>query len=190
MSPVELLTHDQIAELAVRKLKSIGYIAAFANIASAAAGEQPDALGINSAGRTFLVEVKVSRSDFAADKKKPWRQEGSIALGHSRAYLTPKGLLKPSEVPYGWQLWEVHGTNKPIIKVIKGMVRQKVDSPYWGSTMEVPANTDKTELAHFSDKACTRTALGLMATILCRMDADGIEVQQFANRGGKGFLKR
>ena len=169
----------------------MGFIFSMANITSAAAGEQPDALGVNSAGITFLVESKISRSDFHADKRKPWRQEGHLGLGHHRAYVTPKGLLKPEEVPYGWQLWEVHGKNKPIIKVIKGKIKAKNTddiTKHW-SGYQYP-HTSNEEMNYFSDKASDRSALGLLATILSRIDHGGVDLKLFASRHGKGFLKR
>lgn len=190
MTLVEQLTHDDIALVASKRLKSMGYIAALANVTSAAAGEQPDALGINSAGITFLVEAKVSRADFLADKKKPWRRDSQKSLGHYRAFITPKGLLKPEEIPYGWQLWEVHGKNKPIVKIIKGLVKEKKEGGICnGWTAMIPVNATSEELNHFINKASAGSALGLLATVLSRMTAEGIDIQSFASRHGKGFLK-
>ena len=57
---VENLSHDEIGSVAAKKLKAMGYIASFSNMTSAAAGEQPDALGVKACGESFLVEVKVS----------------------------------------------------------------------------------------------------------------------------------
>lgn len=190
MGLVKELTHDEIALVASKRLKDMGYIATLANVTSASAGEQPDALGVNSAGMTFLVEAKVSRSDFLADKKKPWRKEGMAALGNYRAFITPKGLLKPEEIPYGWQLWEVHGKNKPMVKVIKGLVKEtKKDGLCKGWSAKVPVNSTYEELSYFVNKASTSSALGLLATVLSRMAAEGVDIQNFARRNGKGFLK-
>lgn len=80
------------------------------------AGEQPDAFGVRH-GLTVLIEVKVSRSDFLSDKKKPWREHGK-GMGQVRYFLTPKGLLNSDELPDGWGLLEA--TSKQI-KVIKGV---------------------------------------------------------------------
>lgn len=188
MTIVDGLTHDDIGELAAKKLKGMGYIACFANITSAAAGEKPDALGVDSAGITFLVEAKISRADFAADKKKRHRQEGVSSIGQYRAFITPKGLLKPEEIPYGWQLWEVHGKNKPIIKVIKGPVKKKDESiSVWPFTAYL--HTDAEEMRYFTKKASFQSTLGILATILNRMDSEGVDIQGFASRNGKGFLK-
>ncbi len=189
MTPVAALTHDEIGEVAVKKLKALGYIASLANITSAAAGEQPDALGVKACGESFLVEVKVSRNDFMADKKKTWRQDGNTAIGNYRAYLTPAGLLKPEEIPYGWQLWEVHGKTKPVVKIIKGeLVKRETRGCTTYGIKHYP-NCSLKEVQHFYNKSCPRSALGLLATVLHRMDREGVNTQRYANRNGKGFLK-
>ena len=183
MTPVESLTHDEISVVAARKLKSMGYIAALPNLAGGS-GEQPDAMGVKSCGETFLVEVKVSRSDFLSDAKKPWRQPDTVAIGHYRAYLTPKGLLKPEEIPYGWQLWEVHGKTKPIVKVIKGQVIKYEKSPHfksdstWGIRRLI--NCDAAEYSYFADKCHNGSVAGLLAAVIDRIESDGIDVSKYA----------
>lgn len=189
MSLVERLSHDEIAEIGAHKLKSMGYIATFSNMNSAVAGERPDALGIKSCGETFLIEAKISRNDFLADLKKPWRQPGYNALGHYRAYLTPRGMLSPDEIPYGWQLWEIHGKTKPIVKVIKGRVKQADPSGRTTWKAWVNVNCDDAEYNYFRDKVNMRSVLGLLATVISRMDADGVDTQKFASRNGQGFLR-
>lgn len=67
-------------------------------------GEEPDAIGWTSTGYSYLVEVKVSRSDFKADKYKPHRQNPETGMGQSRSILCPKGLILPHECPEGWGL--------------------------------------------------------------------------------------
>jgi hypothetical protein len=187
MTKVSDLSHDEISVVAANKLCSLGYIASMANVTIGAGGEQPDAIGVKSCGESFLVEVKVSRADFLADKKKPWRKSDFNAYGSYRAYLTPKGLLSPDEIPYGWQLWEVHGVNKPQVKVIKGAIKVKHPDYNWKATEYV--NCDSEEYCHFRDKVNYRGMLGLMATIMSRMSDDGISLDQYANRSGKGWLK-
>ncbi|CAN7640381.1 adenylosuccinate synthase [Acidovorax sp. LjRoot129] len=73
-------------------------------------GEVPDALGYRAAGTagdgTVLVECKVTRADFLADKLKPHRQMGGV--GNWRYYLAPEGLIAPEELPPKWGLVEVN----------------------------------------------------------------------------------
>lgn len=67
-------------------------------------GEEPDAIGWSACGYSYLVEVKVSRSDFLADKKKDHRRRPHTGMGKSRFYLCPKGMIQPEEMPEGWGL--------------------------------------------------------------------------------------
>ena len=82
--------------------------------------ETPDVFGWNY-WTSVLIEVKVSRSDFLADKKKPFRLFPEDGLGEYRYYCCPKGLINPEEVPQHWGLiYEEDGT----IRVIKEAERQ------------------------------------------------------------------
>lgn len=69
--------------------------------------ETPDALGFYGAGGSILVECKTSRADYLADKNKIFRRCEEMGMGDARYFATPKGLLKPDEVPDGWGLLEV-----------------------------------------------------------------------------------
>ena len=72
--------------------------------------EEPDAIGWNSRTFSYLIEVKVSRSDFLADKKKDHRRRPHTGMGRQRFYLCPRGMIKPEEVPEGWGLlWATEG---------------------------------------------------------------------------------
>lgn len=79
-------------------------------------GETPDALGFNGS-HTTLIECKTSRSDFAADAKKPFRREAWTGIGNERYYMVPQGLIKPEELPLGWGLLEVKPNNKVVCTV-------------------------------------------------------------------------
>ncbi len=71
--------------------------------------ETPDVFGWNY-WATVLIEVKVSRSDFFADRKKPFRIVPQNGVGDYRFYCCPNGMIKPDEVPPGWGLlYEFHG---------------------------------------------------------------------------------
>ena len=52
---------------------------------------------------SFVIETKISRSDFLADFKKNHRQEG-FGIGNYRYYACPSGLIKPEELPEKWGL--------------------------------------------------------------------------------------
>jgi len=180
------MTHDEIADWCAKRIRGMGYKFSFSNMTSAMHGEQPDVLGLDCWGESILVEVKVSRSDFLADKKKPWRKDG-FGIGDHRVYLTPKGLLKPEEIPYGWMLWEVHGKTRPILKVIKGEVKKLVDNPYFTGSKQAKyfmQNCDNKEYRHFieANKAKSfRIELTWVLKILTRAMDNGFEPNDYAN---------
>lgn len=74
-----------------------------------ASGEMPDAIGWKKACHSVLVECKVSRADFLADRAKPFRLQPENGVGSERYYLAPKGLIRIEELPGGWGLLEICG---------------------------------------------------------------------------------
>jgi len=71
-----------------------------------ATGEVPDAIGWKGQCHSVVVECKVSRADFLADRLKPFRTKPEEGLGCERFYLTPAGTIAPGELPAGWGLLE------------------------------------------------------------------------------------
>lgn len=65
--------------------------------------EAPDAIGF-AHDRSILLECKVSRSDFLADRKKVFRVKPELGMGCYRYYLAPPGVLAPEEIPDRWGL--------------------------------------------------------------------------------------
>jgi len=105
------ITHNQLVKIAGRWLRNtIGCAVVLEEFnALIMSCETPDAIGWHG-HRCILVECKTSRQDFFADLKKPARRPGTpYALGSFRFYLTPPDLIKESEIPEGWGLYEVHG---------------------------------------------------------------------------------
>lgn len=93
----------------------------------------PDAIGFRAGVHkeaSVVVEVKVSRSDFLADQKKPHRVEPATGMGVYRYYMAPEGLIKVEELPMLWGLIEV--TAKGVLKVRCGHVLLKYrDEDNW-----------------------------------------------------------
>jgi hypothetical protein len=94
--------------------------------------EQPDIIGWQNF-KSFMIECKVSRSDFFADAKKSHRLP-KCGMGEMRWYLTPRGLVKPEEVPDGWGLIEHRHSNHIkryyIKELVKPLKREKyADGP-------------------------------------------------------------
>ena len=99
------MTHAQMVEKAVRWLRSYRCGVVLSEQACVS-GEMPDAIGWKRACHSVLVECKVSRADFLADREKPFRVKPEKGVGSERFYLTPPGLVKVEELPAGWGLLE------------------------------------------------------------------------------------
>lgn len=125
MSDLFPMSHADLCAIAVRWLKrpnsqnGHGCCIAMSEVKSGWTGEIPDAIGFRQKGYDYgdgsvVVEVKVTRSDFLADRKKPHRIEGG--LGNWRYFMCPEGLIRPEELPEGWGLLWVNkrGHVKPL----------------------------------------------------------------------------
>ncbi|HHA2702408.1 TPA: hypothetical protein ACOEQH_000470 [Stenotrophomonas maltophilia] len=110
MAEAGSLTHAELVLVAGRWLRgSAGCSVVLEELCAATGnGENPDAIGWRC-GQTMLVECKASRSDFLADRKKPFRADPSRGLGMYRYFMAPKGLLRADEMPERWGLLEVVG---------------------------------------------------------------------------------
>lgn len=102
------MTHEALVDLAdkwLRKEKGCGFVATEPVTQIA---EIPDAIGFRS-DCSFLVECKVSRSDFLADKKKLVRINPKMGVGKFRYYLCPERLILSTDLPPMWGLlWVNH----------------------------------------------------------------------------------
>jgi hypothetical protein len=101
------MTHAQLVEKAVNWLRSCGCGVVLSEQACVS-GEMPDAIGWRKACHSVLVECKVTRSDFLADRTKPFRVKPEKGVGSERFYLAPAGLLRREELLQGWGLLEIH----------------------------------------------------------------------------------
>ena len=71
-----------------------------------ASGEMPDAIGWKKTQHSVVVECKISRGDFLADRAKSFRIKPEMGLGCERFYLTVPDLVNVAELPPGWGLLE------------------------------------------------------------------------------------
>ena len=101
------MTHAQLVEKAVRWLRAYRCGVVLSEQACAS-GEMPDAIGWKQACHSVLVECKVNRSDFLADRQKPFRLKPEKGVGSERFYLTPRELIRLEELPRGWGLLQYH----------------------------------------------------------------------------------
>lgn len=92
------MTHAELVERAARWLRThhrCGTV--FAEMVTAS-GECPDAIGWRM-HFSRVVEVKVSRGDFFADRQKLHAAHPDTGMGRQRWYLVPDGLVSVAEVP-------------------------------------------------------------------------------------------
>jgi hypothetical protein len=99
------MTHAQLVEKAVRWLRAYRCGVVLSEQACAS-GEMPDAIGWKQHSHSVLIECKVTRADFMADRAKPFRAKPKQGVGCERFYLVPAGLVGASELPLGWGLLE------------------------------------------------------------------------------------
>lgn len=118
-------THDQLVERAEKWLNSVGCKVVIRDPFRSYNKEQPDAIGWRS-GVSILVECKVTRWDFLADKYKSFRCRPDEGMGDWRVYFAPKGIIKPDEIGDKWSLVEV--TEKKCFRVA-GLPKGNVWTP-------------------------------------------------------------
>src|SRR5690242_5026705 len=102
------MTHEKLVTRAVSWLRRYGCGVVLSE-QSCASGETPDAIGWKRACHSVVVECKISRADFLADRDKPFRLKPEKGMGCERFYLAPAGLISANEVPVGWGLLELRG---------------------------------------------------------------------------------
>jgi hypothetical protein len=90
----------------------------------------PDAIGWKRACHSVLVECKVSRADFLADRDKPFRQKPETGVGCERYYLAPQGLIGAAELPAHWGLLEVNGREIEKVKASAKNLRTETGFRY------------------------------------------------------------
>ena len=95
------MTHSALVDLAVRWLRSRYRCGIVLSEQACCSGETPDVIAWKARCRSILIECKVSRADFLADRGKPWRVDPQGALGCERFYMAPAGLIAAAELPPG-----------------------------------------------------------------------------------------
>jgi hypothetical protein len=116
------MTHAQMVEKAVRWLRSCRCGVVLSEQACVS-GEMPDAIGWKRASHSVLVECKVTRADFLADRDKPFRKKPEQGVGSERFYFTLPGLVKPEELLAGWGLLEYRRGRVEMVKASEKNLR-------------------------------------------------------------------
>jgi hypothetical protein len=124
MRPHADMTHAKLVSMAVHWLRRYRCGVVLSEQACAS-GEMPDAIGWKKACHSVLIESKVSRADFLADREKPFRQQAEIGVGCERYYLAPRGLIRIEELPAGWGLLEACGREIERVKASEKNLRSE-----------------------------------------------------------------
>lgn len=119
------LSHAKLVSMAVRWLRRYRCGVVLSEQACAS-GEMPDAIGWKRACHSVLIESKVSRADFLADRDKPFRQRPETGVGCERYYLASRGLIRSEELPTGWGLLEVCGREIERVKASAKNLRSEI----------------------------------------------------------------
>ena len=117
------MTHAQLVRKAIEWLR--GYRCGVVLSEQACiSGEMPDAIGWKRACHSVLVECKVSRADFLADRAKTFRQRPELGVGCERFYLVPRKLVSLDELPLGWGLLEHHNRRVAMVRPSRKNLRR------------------------------------------------------------------
>lgn len=166
------MTHNELSAIAMRWLKrpnsskGHGCQVAVSECSADYVGERPDAIGfrVGHAEGSVVVECKVSRSDFHADKTKQHRQQG-CGMGTWRYYMVPKGLLTIADLPQRWGLLEV--TSRGHVQVRHGAAASAGNWHAYRDALEA--------FRHESDVAVERS---LLVRLLARVgDAEVVNLR-------------
>lgn len=109
------MTHAQLVRMAERWLRTRYRCGIVLSEQSCASGETPDVIAWKGKCRSVVVECKISRADFLADREKPFRKDPTQGMGCERIYCVLKGLIAPAELPKGWGLLEVRGRDVSLV---------------------------------------------------------------------------
>lgn len=102
------LTHGELCRIACDFLQREGFKVAFNDRfrTKTQYGELPDAIGFRK-WTSCLIEVKCSRADLLADRKKRFRITPDKSMGNWRFFLSEPGIVEISDLPEGWGLLHV-----------------------------------------------------------------------------------
>lgn len=123
------MTHAKLVSLAVAWLRRYRCGVVLSEQACVSR-EMPDAIGWKKACHSVLVECKISRADFLADREKAFRQNPETGVGCERFYLAPHGLVRSEELPAGWGLLEVSGREIEKVKPSRKNLRSEIGFQY------------------------------------------------------------
>ncbi|MCR8998563.1 adenylosuccinate synthase [Rahnella perminowiae] len=118
------MTHDELNVIAAKWCKrpasgnGPGCQVALTEVGGLYGGERADVFAYRWGfdGGSVVVESKVSRSDFLADRAKPHRSGTTPSMGTYRYYICPEGLIGLDDLPDRWGLLWVNARGHVRVK--------------------------------------------------------------------------
>jgi len=104
-------THSKLCDIGEKYLRNTMNCKITAKELVSSNNEIPDIIGFKEA-YSYLLEAKVSRSDFFADKNKPFRVNSDLGMGDFRYFICEKNLIKIEDLPKKWGLIYVNEKGK------------------------------------------------------------------------------
>lgn len=113
---------------------------------------------------TRCYEVKISRSDFRSEIRKPLKRRPGLRLANEFYFVTPENMLEPGEIPPECGLMEVGSDGKLKIKVVAPF--RDVMPPTWLFTSALCRRIDAARAMeiHIKAKADAYLKMAEMAT--------------------------
>jgi hypothetical protein len=139
-------THPASHWACVTEMRSVGY---------KGEGRKIDLWALSCATANGMIahsyEVKVSRSDWLSELKKPLKRRMAMAISNQFWFVAPKGVIKPEEVPHLCGLIEMieltpgQGSGLYANRVLQAEYRDKV-RPTWAIVGQMARSFYRTEI--------------------------------------------
>ena len=94
------MNHTDLCRLTAEK-----FVKTFALYEVRGRWENPDVITFNSCGKSWVYEIKMSRSDFISDFKKNCRKDDKKKAGDHHAYVCYGNFINKEEIPNNWGLY-------------------------------------------------------------------------------------
>ncbi len=96
-------------------------------------------------------EVKVSRSDFLSELKKPEKRRLALHFSHEYYFVAPQGLIKPEELPTECGLMEARQEDdRIVIRQKRASLHRDTARPSWRFVASIARSTNKTALGVYA----------------------------------------
>lgn len=98
-------THKMLISIGTKFLMNFGCSVVLPELSSLNnTGEIPDIFAMKS-GYSVVIECKISRADFAKDRKKVFRRNPEMGMGQYRYILCPEDVINPSDLIGAHENW-------------------------------------------------------------------------------------